>query len=157
MEVLTRNLVKPNAYFDSVALMRVAATLSARPEVAAASLMMGTPANLELLEEAGLLSAEGRVAGPNDLVIAVRAEEGLLDTAHSLHIGARGPVYMPEVFEHTRQHGYRLVSGVDLMARGIPSVLEEVHATLAGRSVNTPSSSKASSKNAKTGIDSNLP
>src|SRR5258708_2446789 len=63
------------------------------------------------------------------------AEEGLLDTAHSLHIGARGPVYMPEVFEHTRQHGYRLVTGVDLFARGIPSVLEEVHATLGGRPV----------------------
>ena len=33
----------------------------------------------ELLEEAGLLAAEGRAAGPNDLVIAVRAAEGLLD------------------------------------------------------------------------------
>jgi agmatinase len=63
------------------------------------------------------------------------AEEGLLDTAHSLHIGARGPVYMPEVLEHTRQHGYRLVTGGDLLARGIPSVLEEVHATLEGRPV----------------------
>jgi agmatinase len=63
------------------------------------------------------------------------AEEGLLDVAHSLHVGARGPVYMPEVFEHTRQHGYRLVSGVDLVARGIPAVLEEIHAALAGRPV----------------------
>ena len=63
------------------------------------------------------------------------AEEGLLDVAHSLHVGARGPVYMPEVFEHTRQHGYRLVSGVDLVALGIPAVLEELHATLAGRPV----------------------
>jgi agmatinase len=42
---------------------------------------------------------------------------------------------MPEVFEHTRQHGYRLVTGVDLFARGIQSVLEEVHATLEGRPV----------------------
>jgi arginase family enzyme len=76
------------------------------------------------------------VEGYNTATTFTRAaEEGLLDTAHSLHIGARGPVYMPEVFEHTRQHGYRLVSGVDLMARGIPSVLEEVHATLAGRPV----------------------
>ncbi len=79
MASLTRNLVKPNAYFDSVALMRIAATLNARPEVAAASLMMGTAANRELLEEAGLLADEGRAAGPNDLVIAVSAEEALLD------------------------------------------------------------------------------
>lgn len=63
------------------------------------------------------------------------AEEGLLDTARSFHIGARGPVYMPEVFERTRQHGYRLVPGADLAARGIASVLEEIHTTLAGRPV----------------------
>jgi agmatinase len=76
------------------------------------------------------------VEGYNTATTFTRAaEEGLLDAAHSLHIGARGPVYMPEVFEHTRQHGYRLISGVDLLARGIPSVLEEVHATLAGRPV----------------------
>jgi FdrA protein len=79
MAEITRNRVKRNAYFDSVALMRIAATLSSRPEVAAASLMMGTPANQELLDEAGLLADEGRAAGPNDLVIAARAEEGLLD------------------------------------------------------------------------------
>ena len=76
------------------------------------------------------------VEGYNTATTFTRAsEEGLLDTAHSLHIGARGPVYMPEVFEHTRQHGYRLVSGVDFFARGIVSVLEEVHGTLAGRPV----------------------
>src|ERR1700730_4426683 len=79
MALVSRNRVKPNAYFDSVALMRIAATLSSQPGVAAASLMMGTPANRELLEEAGLLAAEGKAAGPNDLVIAVRAEEDRLD------------------------------------------------------------------------------
>jgi acetoin utilization protein AcuC len=73
MALVSRNRVKPNAYFDSVALMRIAATLSSQPGVAAASLMMGTPANRELLEEAGLLAAEGKAAGSNDLVIAVCA------------------------------------------------------------------------------------
>jgi FdrA protein len=79
MALVSRNRVKPNAYFDSVALMRIAATLSSQPGVAAASLMMGTPANRELLEEAGLLAAEGKAAGPNDLVIGVRAEEDRLE------------------------------------------------------------------------------
>ena len=63
------------------------------------------------------------------------AEEGLLDTRSSFHVGARGPVYVPEVFEHTRQHGYRLIPGVDLAARGIPAVLEEVRGALSGRPV----------------------
>ena len=35
--------------------------------------MIGTPSNRELLRGAGLLAHEGEQAGPNDLVIAVRA------------------------------------------------------------------------------------
>jgi FdrA protein len=79
MAQVARTRVKRNAYFDSVVLMRIAATLSTRTDVAGASLMMGTPANKDILREAGLLDDAGGAAGPNDLVIAVRAEEGLLD------------------------------------------------------------------------------
>jgi agmatinase len=63
------------------------------------------------------------------------AEEGLIDTENSLHIGARGPTYLPGVFEHTRSHGYELISGVDLMERGIEATLAHIHARLAGRPV----------------------
>jgi agmatinase len=63
------------------------------------------------------------------------AEERLIDTAHSLHVGARGSTYMPGVFEHTRAHGYELISGVDLMEKGIPATLDYVHERLAGRQV----------------------
>ncbi len=63
------------------------------------------------------------------------AEEGLLDTAHSLHIGARGPIQTADVFEHTRSHGYELISGLDLMDKGIPVVLDHVHERLRGRPV----------------------
>jgi len=63
------------------------------------------------------------------------AEEGLVDTAHSLHLGARGPLAVPQVFEHTRKFGYELISGVDLFARGIPATLAHVHERLRGRPV----------------------
>jgi agmatinase len=63
------------------------------------------------------------------------AEEGLVDTGRSFHIGARGPVYVPNVFEHTRETGYRLIPGADLVRRGLDDVLKEVHAQLAGRPV----------------------
>jgi agmatinase len=63
------------------------------------------------------------------------AEEGVVDTARSLHLGARGPVFMPGVFEHTRRQGYRLIPGLDLMRRGTDDVLKEIHETLAGRPV----------------------
>jgi FdrA protein len=79
MAQVARTRVKRNAYFDSVVLMRIAALLTARDEVEDASLMMGTPANKDILREAGLLDDAGAAAGPNDLVIAVRAAEELVD------------------------------------------------------------------------------
>ena len=67
------NRIRRGFYLDSVALMRISASLSARNDVQSASLMIGTPSNLVILEEAGLLTDDGRAAGPNDLVIAIRA------------------------------------------------------------------------------------
>ena len=63
------------------------------------------------------------------------AEEGVVDTAGSLHIGARGPTYMPGVFEHAREQGYDLIDGIDLFRRGIPDVLTYVHAKFRGRPI----------------------
>lgn len=74
-----RNAIKRNSYFDSVVLMGTASRLSSGEGVTAASLMMGTPANKELLREAGLLTAEGDLAGPNDLIIALDADSSMLD------------------------------------------------------------------------------
>jgi FdrA protein len=67
------NFVKPSFYRDSVTLMRLSSVLEAVPRVTRAAAMMGTPANRELLEQAGLLASDGAAAGPADLVIAVQA------------------------------------------------------------------------------------
>lgn len=76
------NRVRRGFYLDSVALMRISASLSESEGVETASLMIGTPSNLAILDEAGLLAEAGRAAGPDDLVIAVRAAgEGGLATA----------------------------------------------------------------------------
>ncbi|MGW5860651.1 acyl-CoA synthetase FdrA [Streptomyces sp. NPDC055239] len=69
--MVLRNAVHKDLYADSVALMRVAARLAERPDVLTASLVMGTPANQEVLDRAGMLTGEGRKAGPNDLIVAV--------------------------------------------------------------------------------------
>ena len=63
------------------------------------------------------------------------AEEGVVDTAGSLHVGARGTVRQPGVFEHTRAKGFGLITGIDLMRRGFDDVLAEIHARMAGRPV----------------------
>lgn len=69
------NRVERGRYLDSVTLMRASRQVAVLPGVEAAALMIGTPANQALLREAGLLAPEGAAAGPNDLVIAVRAAE----------------------------------------------------------------------------------
>jgi FdrA protein len=73
MPIATRLI--PSAYYDSVTLMLVAKELLAMPGVQDAAVVMGTPANLALMRDAGLLTAEGQVATPNDLVVAVLAED----------------------------------------------------------------------------------
>ncbi|MGW7823909.1 acyl-CoA synthetase FdrA [Streptomyces puniciscabiei] len=64
--------IHPNLYKDSVALMAISATLARIDGIAAASVVMATPTNLENLRDAGLGELD---AGPNDLVIAVSGDE----------------------------------------------------------------------------------
>src|SRR5262245_12812921 len=68
-----RATVQRSSYQDSVMLMGVALELRAAPGVEEAAALMGTPANHELLAQAGLATDDAGGAGPNDLVIVVRA------------------------------------------------------------------------------------
>jgi FdrA protein len=76
-----KTIVKPSEYHDSVSLMLVAQELVKAPGVSDAAVVMATEANKQILKEAGLLTAEVIAASPNDLVIAVNAEESALDGA----------------------------------------------------------------------------
>ena len=62
-----------NLYRDSVSMMELSAMLRTLPNIEQASAIMATPANLDLLREAGLL-AERPDAGPNDLLIALKGK-----------------------------------------------------------------------------------
>lgn len=73
--MIIQSLVKPGEYRDSVALMLLARELSALPGVSDVSVVMGTPANKAILQQAGLLDAHAQAASPNDLVIALRAKD----------------------------------------------------------------------------------
>lgn len=75
MSVLA-NRIRRAFYRDSVALMRISRSVSAFPGVVAAALMIGSATNRKLMRDADLLGADGDGAGPNDLVIAVRADTG---------------------------------------------------------------------------------
>ncbi|NGO81295.1 transcriptional regulator [Streptomyces sp. YC504] len=78
----TVNSLRRDTYADSVALMRAARRLGDLPGVTAASLVMATEANLRLLADAHLLTAEAAEARPNDLIVAVRGDAEAL--AHAL-------------------------------------------------------------------------
>src|SRR5688572_8680420 len=69
------NRVERGRYLDSVALMQLSRRLVSLPGIEDAALMIGTPSNKALLRDAGLLDAEGEAAGPNDIVLAVRAKD----------------------------------------------------------------------------------
>lgn len=60
-------------YLDSVALMRLSREIGARDGVLEAALMMGSPSNIAIMREAGLLD-KSFSARSNDLVLAIKAK-----------------------------------------------------------------------------------
>jgi succinyl-CoA synthetase alpha subunit len=69
------NFVRKSLYRDSLTLMRLTRDLESVPGVRRAAAMMGTPPNRTLLQDVGLLTQEGRTASPNDLIIAIEADD----------------------------------------------------------------------------------
>lgn len=63
------------------------------------------------------------------------AEERLVNVGRSYHIGARGTLALPGVYEHTRNLGYRVILGEELRRRGLDDVTAEVKATFGARPV----------------------
>lgn len=72
---VVRQRVFRNAYRDSVELMRIAAEIERLPGVIRAGLVMCTPANLVIVAEAGLGRGLDPAAGPNDMVVALAAND----------------------------------------------------------------------------------
>jgi succinyl-CoA synthetase alpha subunit len=72
---VVRGAVHRNSYRDSVELMGIAAQLEQLDGIQRAGLVMATPANLAVLREAGLADAASGGPGPNDLVVAVAAND----------------------------------------------------------------------------------
>ncbi len=63
------------------------------------------------------------------------AEEGLVETAASFHIGLRGTTRHPEAWAYPRKLGYRVIPLRQLRAEGLDAVIEEVKTTVGGRPV----------------------
>ena len=74
MQTHVRCLVLFSTYRDSVWLMHLSHTLESLSGVQQVAVMMGTPHNKALLQQVGLLTAEGEAGGANDLLVCVQAE-----------------------------------------------------------------------------------
>jgi FdrA protein len=70
----TKAEIRSGAYHDSAILMQLQRSLANLPGVVDAGVVMGTEANKAVLAQSGLLAAGADAAGPDDLVIVVKAE-----------------------------------------------------------------------------------
>jgi FdrA protein len=73
--MITEFLIRKNEYHDSVFLMRAAKRISGQKGIVQAAVLMGTEKNKALLDEIGFRGAEVTAATPNDLVLAIRADD----------------------------------------------------------------------------------
>jgi len=69
------NRVCTGLFLDSVKLMQISRSITCLDGVENAALMIGTPSNLDLLDNANLLSRASRKATGGDLILAVRARD----------------------------------------------------------------------------------
>jgi succinyl-CoA synthetase alpha subunit len=71
-------VIRKSQYYDSVFLMRIAKTLNDEPGVKESAVLMATDANKELLAEIHITGAAIDAATPNDLVVAVIADDAAI-------------------------------------------------------------------------------
>jgi len=64
------------SYHDSIVLMQLRVALADLPGIDDAGAVMGTPSNLEILRDGGLLPADLEDLAPDDLLVVVRTENG---------------------------------------------------------------------------------
>ena len=80
---MIHNIIKENAYFDSVTLMLFSSKLNSIEGVEQAAVMMGTDHNKDLMKSSGTLTDDvSHKATSNDLIIGVKAQsQEIIDQA----------------------------------------------------------------------------
>ena len=74
MPSFTQTQLRPGAYYDSIVLMQLQRALAKLPGVIDAGVVMGPPANKDLLQEGNLLPPEAKNAQADDLLIVIKGE-----------------------------------------------------------------------------------
>src|SRR3970282_797624 len=126
-----RSEIRPGAYYDSAVLMQLQRGLLGLPGVLDSGVVMGTPANLELLDQSGLLTEDAKKAGVNDLVLVVKAEsegaaaaalaqvDSLLARRRSAVVQEFRPMSLETALQQLPEAGWVLVSVPGRFAAGV--------------------------------------
>ncbi len=136
--------VRPGTYVDSVSLMLVSRDVSAVDGVAAAQVAMATELNLDLMRGMGFTLPDG--AGPNDLVVAIRAADddalaratAALEQALAAASAGGGSSFGDEPAPRSFGSAVRRAGGADLALVSVPgphAFTEAMDALGAGLSV----------------------
>lgn len=72
---MLHTVIKKNSYQDSINLMLLTNSINTLEGITKCSIMMGTEANKDILDNSGLLTAEGKAAAPGDMIIVIDAED----------------------------------------------------------------------------------
>jgi FdrA protein len=127
----TKTEIRRGAYYDSVILMQLQASLAKIAGVLNAGVMMGTEANKELLAQTGLLTPEAKEAVLDDLIIAIQAEDqataeaalGQVDRLLARRRSIEAQEYLPQSIEAAAkmmpEAGWLLVSTPGRYAAGV--------------------------------------
>lgn len=113
--------VLQSRYVDSVTLMNAAREVRVLEGIDDAALVMGTDANKSLLESAGMLTATGKKAAPDDMILAVRGDsarlEGAAQLAYDLLMkrSAEAPGQRPSAAPRTLLHALQMNSQANLV------------------------------------------
>lgn len=116
-------VIRKNQYYDSVFLMTVNARILKVEGVRQSAVLMGSPANKQLLLDIGIQDTEIDLAQPNDLIVAVIADSmGIVN-----RVEADLDVWLNAVQEqaplsklHTLEEGLAANSNADLVVISIP-------------------------------------
>jgi agmatinase len=104
------------------------------PQLRAVSKRHSDLAVLHIDAHTDAMPGEGRVRATGTTFVHA-ANEGLVDTSVSMHVGVRGPHRGADVYGQSDALGYVTVDFAALRARGIASVLDEVCDRMCGRAV----------------------
>ncbi len=121
---VTRYEIRPGAYADSIVLMHLQSSLAAIEGVEDAGVVMGTPANLELLDANGLLHPDLKAVAADDLVLVVRAIDeptavGALGEVDSL-LAARRSESGADFRPHGLRSALRLLPSASVVLISVP-------------------------------------